>query len=612
MAVIIIQSLNEGKGNVLPAFNDNWLVFKSSSNKAVLAVVDVKSLYSGVTKSLEISPDIKGDFYLNIKEVIGSFFIENQDNYAYDSHDKDQYGFLSKYFNILIKMINKDRSWESKEYETPTFIKAKRPFGESIYISLANNELLLPTQNPTYFKGYPFETAFHAGSGVIKRRVFPLFPQTWTARSASHVRTWRQVTYGNGLFVAVASSGTNRVMTSPDGITWTAQSTHEANSWQGVTYGNGLFVAVAYSGTNKVMTSPDGITWTAQSTPEGYWNGVTYGKGLFVAVAHGDTNRVMTSPDGITWTAQSTPEANSWQGVTYGKGLFVAVAHSGTNRVMTSPDGITWTAQSTPEGYWNGVTYGKGLFVAVAYSGTNRVMTSPDGITWTAQSTPEANSWNGVTYGKGLFVAVAYSGTNRVMTSPDGITWTAQSTPEANSWQGVTYGNGLFVAVAHSGANQVMTLFSPLNYVEVDKKGIYLKWLNQEGGYSYHLFDPVFTEIINSKSAGTFINHFTTDQSNQVAKSYETGRLVEQRIKLKSQVNTGDDLLTVRSLYKSKEVYLYFGAKGSGDIKFLMVRLANGSHNQILKRVGQKAKVEIILPEGVDILESLYDLQLAQ
>jgi len=249
------------------------------------------------------------------------------------------------------------------------------------------------------------------------------------------------------------------------GVTWTPRAAAEANSWNGVTYGNGLFVAVAGSGTNRVMTSPDGITWTARAAAEANsWVGVTYGNGLFVAVTTGGTNRVMTSPDGITWTPRSAAEATTWFGVTYGNGLFVAVASSGTNRVMTSPDGTTWTARAAAEANaWYAVTYGNGLFVAVAGSGTNRVMTSPDGITWTARAAAEANNWWGVTYGNGLFVALATGGTNRVMTSPDGITWTPRSAAEANTWAGVTYGNGLFVAVAASGANRVMTsgTFSP-------------------------------------------------------------------------------------------------------------------------------------------------------
>jgi hypothetical protein len=84
---------------------------------------------------------------------------------------------------------------------------------------------------------------------------------TWTAHAAADDSLWRSVTYGKGVFVAVAlelSSGTHQVMTSPNGITWTAGSAAEKNAWHSVAYGDGLFVAVAYSGTHQVMTSPVG------------------------------------------------------------------------------------------------------------------------------------------------------------------------------------------------------------------------------------------------------------------------------------------------------------------------------------------------------------------
>ncbi|BCH14954.1 hypothetical protein MesoLjLa_18050 [Mesorhizobium sp. L-2-11] len=279
---------------------------------------------------------------------------------------------------------------------------------------------------------------------------------SWTARTVAS-GDWYSITYGNGLFVAVAYSGTNQVMTSPDGINWTARAAPEANQWYSVTYGNGLFVAVSQDGTNRVMTSSDGITWTARAAAEAnWWRGVAYGNGLFVAVARNGTNQVMTSPDGINWTARTAAEANLWQAVAYGNGQFVAITGNGGGSVMTSPDGITWTARTVASGGWYSVTYGNGLFVAVANVGTNRVMTSPDGITWTARTASEANPWASVTYGNGLFVAVAVSGTNQVMTSPDGINWTARTAPEANQWQAVTYGNGSFAAVAVNGTNRLM------------------------------------------------------------------------------------------------------------------------------------------------------------
>ncbi|MCW5908169.1 MAG: hypothetical protein KIS94_09940, partial [Chitinophagales bacterium] len=287
---------------------------------------------------------------------------------------------------------------------------------------------------------------------------------TWSEVAAPVNLTYNEVAFGNGIFVAVASSGTgNRVMTSTDGETWTSRSSAADNTWNSVAYGNGMFVAVASTGTgNRVMTSPDGITWTSRtSAADNSWNSVVYGDSLFVAVSStGTGNRVMTSPDGITWTSRSSAADNTWNSVAYGNGVFVAVASSSIgNRVMTSPDGITWTIRtSAANNIWNSVAYGNGLFVAVSSTGTgNRVMTSPDGITWTIRTSAANNTWNSVTYGKGVFVAVSSSGIgNRVMTSPDGITWTSQTSAADNAWNSVAYGNGMFVAVASGGTNRVM------------------------------------------------------------------------------------------------------------------------------------------------------------
>ena len=284
----------------------------------------------------------------------------------------------------------------------------------------------------------------------------------WTSRtSADETANWRSVVYGAGLWVAVAESGTNRVMTSPDGITWTPRTAAEANAWNSVAYGNNLFVAVASTGTNRVMTSPDGITWTARTAPAKSWNSVAYGNNLFVAVGFGATaaDSVMTSPDGITWTARTAVELATWNSVAYGNGRWVAVNGNGTSRVMTSTNGTTWsTVDAVAANNWQSVAYGNGLWVAVSTNGTNRVMTSPDGITWTGRTHARNLSWRSVAYGNDLWVAVGSDSSNRrVMTSPDGITWTEQTAAAENFWRSVAFGNNLFVAVSTSGTNRVMT-----------------------------------------------------------------------------------------------------------------------------------------------------------
>ena len=55
------------------------------------------------------------------------------------------------------------------------------------------------------------------------------------------------------------------VAASSPGEVWTAHAAAEANTWNSVTYGNGLFVAVSGSGTNRVMTS--GSTGSAPAAP---------------------------------------------------------------------------------------------------------------------------------------------------------------------------------------------------------------------------------------------------------------------------------------------------------------------------------------------------------
>lgn len=84
-------------------------------------------------------------------------------------------------------------------------------------------------------------------------------------------------------------------MTSPDGETWTARTAAEDNLWKSVAFGDGLFVAVAGDGGNRVMTSHDGTTWRATSPSAASWASVAYGGGRFVAVGDTGAFRTMTA-----------------------------------------------------------------------------------------------------------------------------------------------------------------------------------------------------------------------------------------------------------------------------------------------------------------------------
>ena len=130
--------------------------------------------------------------------------------------------------------------------------------------------------------------------------------------------------------MAVGRTGTgDRVMTSPDGITWTLRTSAADNRWSSVTYGNGLFVAVAITGAgNRVMTSgkADYISFSANNIYQG-------GMSIYGNVGIGTANpgaKLEVVGDiiskGTSWTIRTSAADNIWNSVTYGNGLFVAVA----------------------------------------------------------------------------------------------------------------------------------------------------------------------------------------------------------------------------------------------------------------------------------------------
>jgi hypothetical protein len=125
-----------------------------------------------------------------------------------------------------------------------------------------------------------------------------------------------------GKFVAVAYMSDTAAY-STDGITWaktTMPGFASLSNWKDITYGNGKFVAIASGSTDNAAYSTDGITWEAATMPSSAsWSDVTYGNGTFVAVAFvGTTNKAAYSTDGINWTEMIMPSKEMWTTVGYG------------------------------------------------------------------------------------------------------------------------------------------------------------------------------------------------------------------------------------------------------------------------------------------------------
>lgn len=130
----------------------------------------------------------------------------------------------------------------------------------------------------------------------------------WTSRTpAVSAASWADITWSpeRSLFVATSTGGygTTPVMTSPNGTAWTARAVEGTNAWESVAWGAeaGMFVGVSRNGTNRVMSSSDGLTWAVESSPSADWYGVAWASTVgFIAV--GTAGSVMKSggPDVLT------------------------------------------------------------------------------------------------------------------------------------------------------------------------------------------------------------------------------------------------------------------------------------------------------------------------
>lgn len=249
----------------------------------------------------------------------------------------------------------------------------------------------------------------------------------------------------NGVFFVGTTTGIIYRLTSTNGV-WTAVFTNAgATQWNDFVYGNGYYVAAASSGV--IATSTDGITWTANSsistifTTSAVWT-VTYSStlNLFVAAGGSGLLATATNPTG-TWTSrtsQFTTSAVYYVVWSTSLSLFIAVGSSG--KISTSPDGVTWTAQTS------GIATS---IYAVAVSGTQivagganaTILRSTNGTAWTnARPFPsEVSATTGDTVyhiypgpTSGEFWAVgglclAYK------TTDNGVTWAAQGTETSAS-----------------------------------------------------------------------------------------------------------------------------------------------------------------------------------
>lgn len=199
----------------------------------------------------------------------------------------------------------------------------------------------------------------------------------------------------------------------------------------------GLFVAVCSTGSQRLLTSPDGKVWTNRATVDDTkgWRGLCWSPDLeiFVASAY-DSDVFMYSEDGINWTAGTLPANSYWSNIAWSPLLqkFI-ICDEYNSRVAHSVDGINWTMTTGSLMFGRGLCWSPELSTfAMTYSG--KVKLSPDGITWTEHATADDVSWRDIIWsevaGK-FYVCTPASGLGgKINESVDGINWEVTTIPD--------------------------------------------------------------------------------------------------------------------------------------------------------------------------------------
>lgn len=127
--------------------------------------------------------------------------------------------------------------------------------------------------------------------------------------------------------------------------------------------------------------------------------------------------------------------------------------------------------------------------------------------------------------------------------------------------------------------------------------GSYLKWFNQDGTYSYWLFNDWFKEGYDSEELDRVsTNNFSNIYDNLQGVTQITGKTGGKTIELKTSV-TKEEKEYIKSLFTSPKVQLYTSREPFVDGEWLDVKVATDGMVYNSKKYRNQMKVEIELPQ---------------
>jgi hypothetical protein len=354
------------------------------------------------------------------------------------------------------------------------------------------------------------------------------------------------------------ANGTYELFKSKDALTWTSYGSPAIGAGP-MAYGAGIYVSFASTSSNQVQYSYNGIIWATATLPATQiWTKVAYGNGMFIAISQGSTTGAY-SLNGSTWYSSTLPGANQWIDLQFGQGLFMAIASGSVFNAQTQ-DGINWfqnTVGTSPAWQCLAVsnpTFGNGAakFVAVT-SGSNISSVMVTGATAKARAVVtngQIRTFRMINVGSGYVV-----GPTLTVTDPN------LSVPVTYS---VRYGDGVlatptFISGGTGYLTAGVTLTDSTGYADVYQTGTSINVSNMSstptpGSNVVFTNTPTNSNVYKLVSftnvTGTLGNQYATltfDKSVTNYYSMATGTPAAIRI-LYSQIRlTGHDFLSINS-----------------------------------------------------------------
>jgi len=132
--------------------------------------------------------------------------------------------------------------------------------------------------------------------------------------------------------------------------------------------------------------------------------------------------------------------------------------------------------------------------------------------------------------------------------------------------------------------------------MKTNQCGVYLKWLNNKGGYSFFLFEEFFRTTVTGRSLGAITrNSFLNRDENPKSSSFSAGVSVRNRMTLQALVDK-NELKMIQELAYSPSIQMYTSTTPYVNGEFITVTI-NGSINNRTKSYWEEVKLTIDLPE---------------